>query len=209
MTKARARSPATAQRRYVAWAKVLVFLLCLGPFVRLVVGAPLDLLGVNPIEMIRRSTGTWTLVFLLATLSVTPLRRVTRWHWLARFRRMLGLYAFFYALMHFISYIWFEEFFDFVAITKDVEKRPFITVGFLAFVMMVPLAVTSTDAMVRRLGGRRWITLHRLVYAIAICGVIHYWWLVKRDITRPLIYALILALLLWFRIVAAVNRRIA
>lgn len=182
-------------------------MLCLGPLARLVIGAPLDLLGVNPVETIRRSTGTWTLVFLLATLAVTPVRRLTGWHWLARLRRMLGLYAFFYAALHLTSYVWFEHFFDGAAIVKDIVKRPFITIGFAAFVMMVPLAVTSTDAMVRRMGGKNWTALHRLVYALAVCGVIHYWWLVKRDITQPAIYALVLALLLGFRAASAFRKR--
>jgi len=181
--------------------------LCLGPLARLVIGAPLDLLGVNPVETIRRSTGTWTLVFLLATLAVTPLRRFTGWHWLARLRRMLGLYAFFYAVLHLTSYVWFEQFFDGAAIVKDIVKRPFITIGFAAFAMMVPLAVTSTDAMVRRMGAKNWIALHRLVYALSVCGVIHYWWLVKRDITQPAIYALVLALLLGFRAASAIRKR--
>ena len=191
----------------VQWAKAIIFALSLGPIARLVIGAPLDLLGINPIETVRRSTGTWTLVFLLITLSVTPLRRLTGWHWLARLRRMLGLYAFFYAVLHLGSYVWLEQFFDAGAIAKDIVKRPFITIGSAAFAMMVPLAATSTDAMVRRLGGKNWIALHRLVYAIAICGVIHYWWLVKRDITQPAIYALVLAVLFGYRIVAAVRKR--
>ena len=191
----------------VAWVKAIIFVVSLGPIVRLLIGAPLDLLGINPIETVRRSTGTWTLVFLLATLSVTPLRRLTGWHWLARLRRMLGLYAFFYAVLHLGSYIWLEQFFDAQAIVRDVIKRPFITIGSAAFAMMVPLAATSTDAMVRRLGGQRWIALHRLVYVIAICGVLHYWWLVKRDITQPAIYALVLFFLLGYRIFAALRKR--
>lgn len=205
----RSRPPAVLSPAVFAWTKAVIFVLCLGPLARLVIGAPLDLLGVNPVETIRRSTGTWTLVFVLATLSVTPLRRFSGWHWLARLRRMLGLYAFFYAVLHLISYIWLEQFFDGAAIVKDIVKRPFITIGFAAFAMMVPLAVTSTDAMAKRMGGRNWIALHRLVYALAICGVIHYWWLVKRDITQPAIYALILAILLGYRAVAALRKRAA
>ena len=205
--KPRARSLAILSPRVFAWTKAVIFVLCLGPLARLVIGAPLDLLGVNPVETIRRSTGTWTLVFVLATLSVTPLRRFTGWHWLARLRRMLGLYAFFYAVLHLVSYVWLEQFFDGAAIVKDIVKRPFITIGFAAFAMMVPLAVTSTDAMVRRMGAKNWIALHRLVYALSVCGVIHYWWLVKRDITQPAIYALVLALLLGYRAASAFRRR--
>lgn len=207
--KPRARKLAALSPKTVAWTKAIIFVLCLGPFARLVIGAPLDLLGINPIETVRRSTGTWTLVFLLATLSVTPLRRLTGWHWLARLRRMLGLYAFFYALLHLGSYVWLEQFFDGAAIVRDIIKRPFITIGFVAFAMMVPLAATSTDAMVRRLGGKNWIALHRLVYVLAICGVVHYWWLVKRDITQPAIYALVLTVLLGYRVVAALKKRVA
>jgi len=134
--------------------KSALFLLALGPLVRLVAGAPLGLLGVNPVELIQRSTGTWTLVLLLATLSVTPLRRLGRWNWLAGLRRMLGLYAFFYAALHFTTFVWLEHFFDPAAIAKDIVKRPFITIGFAAFMLLIPLAATSTNAMLRRLGGR-------------------------------------------------------
>jgi sulfoxide reductase heme-binding subunit YedZ len=203
----RAYSLALLSPRALVWTKAVAFVLCLGPLARLVIGAPLDLLGVNPVETIRRSTGTWTLVFVLATLTVTPLRRFSGWHWLARLRRMMGLYAFFYAVVHLISYVWLEQFFDGGAIVKDVVKRPFITIGFAAFAMMVPLALTSTDTMVKRMGGRNWLALHRLTYALAICGVIHYWWLVKRDITQPVIYALILALLLGYRAASAFKRK--
>jgi sulfoxide reductase heme-binding subunit YedZ len=180
--------------------KMVVFTLALLPFGRLAAGVPLDWLGVNPIELVTRSTGTWTLVFLLATLAVTPLRRLTGWNWLIRLRRMLGLFAFFYGVLHFTTYVWLDQFFDAAAIVKDVVKRPFITVGFAAFVLMLPLAFTSTNAMVRRLGGRRWATLHKAVYVVAILGVVHYWWLVKRDLTEPILYASVLALLLGFRL---------
>jgi methionine sulfoxide reductase heme-binding subunit len=204
--KSRAQWPKSLSPRVLAWVKAIIFVLCLVPFARLVAGAVLDLLGVNPVETIRRSTGTWTLVFVLVTLSVTPLRRLTGRHWLARLRRMFGLYAFFYAVLHLTSYVWLEQFFDVVAIVKDIIKRPFITMGFAAFVMMIPLAVTSTDAMARRMGGKNWIALHRLVYVLAICGVIHYWWLVKRDITQPAIYAFVLALLLAYRVAIALRK---
>ena len=162
------------------------------PLARLIVGFYLDTLGANPIESITHSTGTWTLVFLLITLSVTPLRRLTGFAELLQLRRMLGLFAFFYGSLHFTTYIWLDQFFDVAAIWRDIVKRPFITIGFAAFVLMIPLAITSTNKMMRRLGGRRWLALHRLIYISAICAVIHYWWLVKRDLTQPAIYAAVL-----------------
>jgi sulfoxide reductase heme-binding subunit YedZ len=177
-----------------------VFLLCLAPLARLVALGFTDGLTANPIEFITRSTGTWTLVFLLTTLAVTPLRRALGWAWLLRLRRMLGLYAFFYACLHLLTYVWLDQFFDAAAIARDIWKRPFITMGFTAFVLMLPLALTSTNAMVRRLGAVRWQRLHRLVYVVSAAGVVHYWWLVKRDITQPLIYALVLAALLLLRV---------
>lgn len=179
--------------------KALTFLLCLIPLARLGWLGLNDGLGANPIEFITRSTGTWTLVFLMITLSVTPLRRITGWNGLIRFRRMLGLFAFFYVCLHFTTYIWLDQFFDWAEIVKDVIKRPFITVGFACFVLLIPLAVTSTNAMQRRLK-RRWQQLHRLIYLIAIGGIVHYWWLVKKDVTQPAIYALVLAVLLGFRL---------
>lgn len=166
----------------------------------------LDRLGANPIEFITRSTGTWVLVFLLITLSITPLRRISGWQWLIKLRRMLGLFAFFYACLHFTTYIWLDQFFDIQEIIKDVVKRPFITIGFASFLLLIPLAATSTHAMVRRLGGKNWQRLHRLVYLIAIGGVIHYWWLVKKDLTQPIIYAAILSVLLAYRLIAYLNK---
>ncbi|MBI5612177.1 MAG: sulfoxide reductase heme-binding subunit YedZ [Gammaproteobacteria bacterium] len=193
--------------KYLPWLKAALFVAALAPLARLVVFGVGDRLGANPIEFITRSTGTWTLVFLLVTLSVTPLRRLTGWHGLIKLRRMFGLFAFFYACLHFTTYIWLDQFFDLASIYKDVIKRPFITVSFPSFLLMIPLAVTSTNAMVRRLGGKRWQRLHRLVYATAIGGVIHYWWLVKKDVTDPMIYALILALLLGYRLAVAARKR--
>ena len=178
--------------------KLWLFALCLLPLARLIALGFTGSLGANPIEFITRSTGTWTLVGLMVTLSVTPLRRLTGRAELIRFRRMLGLFAFFYACLHFVTYIWLDQFFDPAAIAKDIVKRPFITVGFTAFLLLIPLAATSTRAMIRRLG-RRWQQLHRLVYAIAILGVVHYLWLVKKDLTEPLIYGGVLALLLLMR----------
>ncbi|HEY3302518.1 MAG TPA: protein-methionine-sulfoxide reductase heme-binding subunit MsrQ [Candidatus Binatia bacterium] len=164
-------------------------------------------LGANPIEVVTRSTGTWTLVFLLITLAITPLRKLTGWNELIKFRRMLGLCAFFYACLHFTTYAWLDQFFDVAAIVKDVAKQPFITVGFASFVLLIPLAVTSTGAMVRRLG-KRWQQLHRLIYLIAIGGVIHYGWLVKADDRLPLIYGAILAALLCYRLFRAWGTRL-
>ena len=193
--------------RAIALVKGMVFVLALLPAARLVAGFFLDWLGVNPIELITRSTGTWTLVFLLITLAVTPVRRLLDLPWLLRLRRMLGLFAFFYVCLHLATYVWLDQFFDAMAIVRDIVKRPFITVGFAAFVLLIPLAVTSTNAMVRRLGARRWQMLHRLVYVIAILGVVHYWWLVKRDITEPAIYASILIMLLGARLLLLARGR--
>lgn len=178
----------------------MVFAACLIPLARLAVLGFGEGLGANPIEYITHSTGWWTLVFLMITLAVTPLRRLFNLTWLLRLRRMFGLYAFFYASLHFVTYVWLDQFFDVSEIVKDVIKRPFITFGFAAFVLLVPLAATSTNAMVKRLGGRRWQWLHRLVYPAAALGVVHFWWLVKLDVDEPLLFALILAGLLVARL---------
>jgi sulfoxide reductase heme-binding subunit YedZ len=190
--------------RQVAAGKAAVFVLALLPFGWLATGALFfpDWLTANPGEFIDRETGRWTLRFLLITLAVTPLRLATGWNWLLRFRRMLGLFAFFYGVMHLSSYVTFRRVFDVEEIVRDIAERPFMAVGFAALVLMIPLAATSTNAMVRRLGARRWQLLHRLVYVIALLGMVHYWFMVKRDITQPLIYAAILAVLLGFRIAA-------
>ncbi len=180
--------------------KIPVFLACLTPLALLAWKGYASLLGANPIEVITRSTGKWTLTFLLVTLAITPVRRLTGLHWLIRFRRMTGLFAFFYGCLHFLTYIWLDKFFDLHDVVKDVAKRPFITVGFTAFVLMIPLAVTSTQGWIRRLGGRRWNLLHRLIYISAIGGVVHFWWLVKADVLRPAIYASALAALLGYRL---------
>lgn len=179
--------------------KFWIFLLCLWPLMRL---AGLGLsggLGANPIEFVTRSTGTWTLVGLLVTLTVTPLRRASGISGLIRIRRMLGLFTFFYATLHLTTYLWLDQFFDPGAILRDILQRPFIMVGMLAFLLLLPLALTSTQRMMRRLG-RYWARLHKLVYAIAGLGVLHYLWLVKRDLTEPLIYASVLALLMIARL---------
>lgn len=188
--------------RAVGAIKMLVFVLALIPAARLVAGVFVypEWLGVNPAEYITRSLGDWALRFLLMTLAVTPIRRITGWHWLARLRRMLGLYTFFYAVVHFSCYISFDMVFDVADILKDIAKRPFITVGVICLLLMLPLAVTSTNGMVKRLGARRWTLLHRLIYIIAPLAVLHFWWMVKKDITEPAIYAAILALLLAYRL---------
>jgi sulfoxide reductase heme-binding subunit YedZ len=189
--------------RIIKWTKIPVFLLCLVPLANLVwKGIHRDLTA-NPLEYIRNSTGFWTLVFLCATLAVTPLRQALHRNELIRFRRMLGLFAFFYGLLHFVTYIWFEQSFDFALMLDDVAQRPFITAGFVAFVLMIPLALTSTSGMVRRLGGKRWQLLHRLVYLSAIAGVVHFFWKVKSDITVPMRFAVVVAILLGYRVIAA------
>jgi sulfoxide reductase heme-binding subunit YedZ len=181
--------------------KGALFVLCLVPLGRLGWLGTHHGLGANPIEYITHSTGWWTLTFLLITLSVTPLRRLTGWNWLLRLRRMLGLFAFFYVCLHFVTYIWLDQFFDWHSMVKDIAKRPFITVGFTAFLLLIPLAATSTNRMVKRLGARRWQRLHRMVYIIATLGVLHFWWLVKKDIREPLLFGALLGLLLLVRII--------
>jgi sulfoxide reductase heme-binding subunit YedZ len=187
--------------RQLVAIKGLLFVLALVPVARMVW---LTFTGqlVEPLEFITRGTGDWVLYFLCITLAITPLRRLTKWNWLIKLRRMAGLYAFFYACLHFMTFLWFDHFFDLAAMWKDVLKRPFITVGFIAFVLLIPLAVTSTNAMVRRLGGKRWQWLHRLVYLIAPLGILHFWWMKagKHNFTEPIIFGAIVALLLGLRI---------
>ncbi len=181
------------------WLKPLVLTFCLLPLARLLYLGFSGGLGVNPIEFVTRSLGTWALSFLLITLTVTPLRKLSGWSGIMRVRRMLGLTAFFYALLHWLSYLWLDQFFDWSEILKDLVKRPFITFGMATFLLLLPLALTSTDAAMRRLK-RNWQRLHRLVYPAAVLAVCHYFWLVKQDVTQPLIYASVLALLLGLRI---------
>jgi sulfoxide reductase heme-binding subunit YedZ len=188
--------------RGVRLVNALVFAASLGPLVYLSLGAWQGSLGANPIETVTRSTGVWTLRFLLITLAVTPLRWLTGWNDVIRLRRMLGLFAFFYGTLHLITYVWLDQFFDCAAIAKDVVKRPFITAGFSAYVLLVPLAITSTAGMIRRIGGRNWRRLHRLAYVAAALGVVHYWWLVKLDTRPPRNYAVLLAGLLLVRLAA-------
>ena len=178
--------------------KPILFTVCLVPFITLVIGAVNNTLGTNPVETMTHETGEWTLRFLLLTLMITPLRRLSGKSWLIKLRRMLGLYAFFYACLHFITYIWFDQYFDWMEVVRDIPKRPFITVGFTAFVLLIPLAVTSNNKMMRRLK-KNWVKLHRLVYVIAVLGVLHFLWLVKADTLEPLIYASILLILLGYR----------
>jgi len=187
--------------RQLSAIKALVFLLALVPFGKLVWLTVSEQL-VEPLQYITRATGDWTLYFLCITLAVTPLRKLSKWNWVLKLRRMLGLYAFFYGLLHFTTFLWFDHFFDVQEMLKDVVKRPFITVGFIAFVLLIPLAVTSTNAMVKRLGGKRWLWLHRLVYVIAPLGVLHYWWMkaAKNDLGQPLLFVLIVAVLLGLRL---------
>jgi len=180
--------------------KPALFVLALVPLAILIHRGVNNDLGANPVETINRFTGEWVLRFLLITLAVTPLRRLFGWNGLLRYRRMLGLFAFFYVCLHFLSYVWLDQYFVFPDIVKDVAKRPYITVGFACFLMLIPLAATSTNGMVRRLGARRWQRLHQLVYLIGIGGIVHFLWLVKSDITQPVIYGALLALLLGFRV---------
>ncbi len=181
--------------------KTLIFIGGLLPLARLLWKALHDGLGANPIEVITHSTGDWTLILVLTTLLISPLRRLTHQYWIIGLRRMIGLFAFFYGMLHFLTYIWLDKFFDVHEMLKDIAKRPFITVGFSAFVLLIPLAITSTKGWIRRLGGKNWQRLHRLIYATGILGVIHYLWLVKADIRKPLEYASALSVLLLYRIV--------
>jgi methionine sulfoxide reductase heme-binding subunit len=182
------------------WTKVIVFALCLVPLAILAWRALHGDLTANPIEFITHTTGDWTLRFLIITLAVTPLRKILHLPQLIRFRRMLGLFAFFYACLHFSTWIGLDKFFAWAEMWKDVQKRRFITVGLIGFVLMIPLAITSTAGWIRRLGGKRWQVLHRAIYLSAIAGVIHYYWLVKSDVRKPLLYAFLVTVLLAWRL---------
>jgi len=189
------------------WTKVAVFLLCLIPFLELLNRALHNRLGANPVEFLQHATGDWILRFLVFTLAITPLRKLFNLPDLIRFRRMLGLFAFFYACLHFLTYIGPDQSFDLSAMWKDIAKRPFITVGFTAFVLLIPLAVTSTTGWIRRLGGKRWQMLHRAIYASAVLGVVHYYWLVKSDVRKPLFYGALVVILLLWRLAGWISRR--
>jgi methionine sulfoxide reductase heme-binding subunit len=182
------------------WTKAALLLVCLEPLADLMVRQYRQDLGANPVEYITHQTGVWALRFLAMTLAISPARKVLALPDLIGFRRMLGLFAFFYAYLHFTTYAWLDKFFDFGEIWKDVWKRPFITAGFAAFLLMLPLAITSTAGWIRRLGGKRWQMLHRLVYGSAIAGAIHYYWLVKSDVRRPLAYAAVFLVLFLLRL---------
>ena len=182
------------------WTKVVVFAACLGPFGWLTWRGLHNDLTSDPVAYVTHFTGDWTLRFLVITLAITPLRKILHLPELIRFRRMLGLFAFFYVCLHFTTWIWPDHDFAWSEMWKDVLKRPFITVGFTAFLLLVPLAITSTTGWIRRLGGKRWQMLHRLIYLIAVLGVIHYDWLVKSDVRKPLFYGFLVALLLAWRL---------
>ena len=187
--------------------KPIVFLACLAPLGRLVWRGLHADLGANPIETITHCTGDWTLIFLLVTLSITPLRKLTRQYWLINFRRMIGLFAFFYGCLHLTTYVWLDKFFDVHEMLADIAKRRFITAGMTAFALLIPLALTSTRWSIRKLGGKRWQALHRLIYFSAAAGVIHYIWLVKADKKKPLEYAVVLSVLIVYRLAAWAGSR--
>ena len=180
--------------------KGVLHLLLIAPFAALFYAAFNDQLGANPVERLTHETGEWALRVLIVVLMVTPLRKWTGWNWLARIRRMLGLYGFFYVVCHLTTYVWLDQFFDLETIVEDIIKRPYITVGFSAFVLLLPLVLTSTNGMIKRLGGKRWRALHRLAYIAALLGVVHFLWLVKADLLEPLIYAAVLILFLAARL---------
>jgi sulfoxide reductase heme-binding subunit YedZ len=190
--------PTTKQ---ISWIKGAVFVAALIPLARMVY---LTVTGqlVDPLEFITRGTGDWTLYFLSITLAVTPLRKLSGWNWLIKLRRMLGLYTFFYGFLHFMTFLWFDHFFDLAEMWKDVLKRPFITVGFIAFVLLIPLALTSTNGMIKRLGGKRWQWLHRLIYVIAPLALLHFWWMKagKHNFSQPILFIVIIGTLLLMRV---------
>ncbi|PPD35790.1 MAG: sulfoxide reductase heme-binding subunit YedZ [Methylomonas sp.] len=189
------------QTQGLVGTKSAVFIMALLPLAKLLLNALQDNLGANPIEKITHVTGFWTLTFLLICLTATPLRKLSGWFWPIRVRRMLGLFVFFYACLHFLTYLILDQFFDWSAIWADIAKRPYITIGFTALVCLLPLAVTSNDKITRKIGGKNWRRLHSLIYPIAIAGVIHFIWLVKKDLTIPLIFAGILTVLLTARLI--------
>ena len=183
------------------WLKLAIFPLCLVPLALLFWKAATANLGANPIEAITHSTGDWTLRFLLVTLAITPLRKLTGQLWLIGLRRMIGLFAFFYGSLHFLTYIWLDQAFSVHSMAKDVYKRPFITLGFTAFVLLIPLAMTSTRKMIQRLGGPRWQWLHRLIYVSATVAIVHFTWALKKDHHRPIEYGIVLGVLMGYRVV--------
>lgn len=192
----------------IKFYKLVIFVNALVPLALLGLDWRRGQIGADPLAFLTRTTGTLTLVFLVLTLAVTPLRKWTGVQWLVRFRRMLGLYAFFYGSLHFLTYVWFDKWFDLRAIAQDVVRRWFILVGMTAFFSMLPLAVTSTDKMIKRLGGKRWQKLHRLVYLSVVAGVFHYYLLVKSDTRKPLLFAAVIAVLLGYRLFASYSKRL-
>src|SRR5436190_15649160 len=184
------------------FAKLVLFVNAVVPLALLLTDVYRKQVGANPLEFVTRTTGILTLVFLLISLAVTPLRRITGLNWLTRFRRMLGLFAFFYGSLHLLTYIAFDRFFRINTIPADVFNRPFIAICMTAFLLMLPLAITSTDKMVKRLGGKRWALLHKIVYGAGVFGVLHYYMLVKSDVRLPVTFAFLLAMLLGFRLLA-------
>jgi sulfoxide reductase heme-binding subunit YedZ len=193
---------------HIKRVKLVIFVVALLPLLRLIERGVHDNLSANPLEFITRATGDWAIYFLCLTLLITPLRRLTGHNWLLRLRRLLGLYVFFYAFLHFLCFLWFDHFFDLEEMGKDILKRPFIAVGFTALVLLVPLVVTSTDRMMRQLG-RWWGRLHRLIYAVALLAVLHFWWMKsgKNNLQEPMIIALVMALLLGSRLVSVWRSR--
>lgn len=187
--------------RAIVWIKALIWMACLTPAAWLLYLFRTDGLGTNPIETITHETGEWALSLLLVTLSISPLRKITGWNSIIKFRRLIGLFAFFYGVLHLFTYVWLDQFFDWPEIVKDIGKRRFIFAGMAAFLLMLPLAATSTAWAIRKMGGKNWQRLHRLVYLSAIAGVVHYWWLVKSDISHPLQYAIWLGGVLALRVV--------
>lgn len=180
--------------------KPVLFLWCLLPFALLVYDGFTDNLGVNPVETLTHETGQWALRFLLISLAITPLRRISKINWIIKLRRMLGLFAFFYAVLHFTTYIWLDQFFDWKEILIDIPKRPFITIGFISFVLLIPLVITSTNAMQRRLK-KKWLSLHKLVYIIPMLVVVHFIWSLKADYSEPLVYTTVFLVLMLLRAV--------
>ena len=201
--------PSVLRPRTFSRLRTVLFAVALLPLARLFYLGATGGLGANPVEFVIRSLGTWTLVALIVTLCITPLRGATGWAWLMRLRRMFGLFAFFYGVLHLMAYAWLDHGFDAVALWNDVLKRPYVTAGLAALVLMVPLAVTSTHGWMRRLGGRNWQRLHRLVYVTAVLAVVHFWWqkAAKNDIGEPLVYAIVIGLLLGMRLLGRMQRR--
>ncbi len=187
------------------FSKLLLFVNALVPLALMLWDVYYKRAGANPLEFVTRTTGMLTLVFLMLTLAVSPVRQVFKLNWLGKFRRMLGLFAFFYGLVHLVTYVAFDRYFKIATVPADVASRPFIAVGMLAFFLMVPLAITSTNKMVKRIGGKAWRTLHRLVYVAAVAGVLHFWLLVKSDTRLPVTFGFVLLLLLAHRILVKIN----